>query len=84
MRDLTLEIEYQRENAYMKEGGMQKGFVLGEPVRDKATGQKMYVEKVWNPTVSCIYFDSAQDALVKVEMLPENLERIKGMFLRPV
>ncbi|MCG6167187.1 hypothetical protein [Leptospira sanjuanensis] len=64
----------------MKESGTQKGFVLGEPVRNKETGQKMYVEKVWNPTVSCVYFDAEKDALVKVEMLPENLERIKGML----
>ncbi|UMQ53435.1 hypothetical protein FH582_16020 [Leptospira interrogans] len=64
----------------MTTNGTPKGFVLGEAVRDKATGQKMYVEKVWSPTVSCVYFDPGQDALVKVQMLPENLERIKEML----
>ncbi|KON77740.1 Uncharacterized protein NV38_0001529 [Leptospira kirschneri serovar Mozdok] len=27
---------------------MKKGFVLGEAVKDRTTGRKMYVEVVWN------------------------------------
>ncbi|WP_179116146.1 hypothetical protein [Leptospira kirschneri] len=64
----------------MKENGIQRGFVLGEAVKDKTTGQKMYVEVAWKPSVSCVYFDSEKDALVKVQMLPENLERIKEIL----
>ncbi|QCO32041.1 hypothetical protein E4414_02200 [Leptospira interrogans] len=57
-----------------------KGFVLGEAVRDKTTGQTMYVEVAWKPGVSCVYFDREKDALVKVQVLPENLERVKGIL----
>lgn len=64
----------------MKENGTQKGFSLGEAVKNKETGQKMYVEVAWKPSVSCVYFDSEKDALVKVQMLPENLERIKEIL----
>ncbi|EMJ87442.1 hypothetical protein [Leptospira kirschneri] len=56
---------------------MKKGFVLGEAVKDRTTGQKMYVEVVWNPKVSCIYFDPEREALVKVQVFPEDLESIK-------
>ncbi|EMK21862.1 hypothetical protein [Leptospira kirschneri] len=56
---------------------MKKGFVLGEAVKDRTTGRKMYVEVVWNPKVSCIYFDPEREALVKVQVFPEDLERIK-------
>ncbi|EMN01094.1 hypothetical protein LEP1GSC035_4692 [Leptospira noguchii str. 2007001578] len=28
--------------------------MLGEAVRDKRSGQKMYVEVAWNPEVSCV------------------------------
>ncbi|EMI72187.1 hypothetical protein [Leptospira noguchii] len=56
---------------------MKEGFVLGEAVKDLTTGQKMYVEVVWNPKVSCIYFDSEKEALVKVQVYPEDLERMK-------
>ncbi|EMJ96509.1 hypothetical protein [Leptospira alstonii] len=58
----------------------KKGFELGEAVRDKRTGQKMYVEVAWNPEVSCVYFDAEKEALVKVQMFPEDLERIKEIL----
>ncbi|UML84278.1 hypothetical protein FH587_20105 [Leptospira interrogans] len=64
----------------MNENGRQKGFVLGEPVRNKATGQKMYVDLAWTPTVRCVYFDPEKETLVKVQMLPEELERIKDLL----
>ncbi|MBM9502376.1 hypothetical protein JWG44_19165 [Leptospira sp. 201903071] len=64
----------------MNERNTQRGFVLGEAVRNKATGQKMYVDVAWNPKVSCVYFDPEKDSLVKVQMLPEELERIKGIL----
>ncbi|TGL78037.1 hypothetical protein [Leptospira yasudae] len=64
----------------MKERETQRGFVLGEAVRNKATGQKMYVEVAWNPTVSCVYFDPEKETLVKVQVQPKDLERIKEML----
>ncbi|WP_016762019.1 MULTISPECIES: hypothetical protein [Leptospira] len=64
----------------MKENGIQRGFVLGEAVKNKETGQKMYVEVAWNPTVSCVYFDPEKETLVKVQVQPEELERIKEML----
>ncbi|WP_061219352.1 hypothetical protein [Leptospira weilii] len=57
-----------------------KGYALGEAVRDKKTGQKMYVEVTWTPEVRCVYFDSEKESLVKVEKLPEDLERIKELL----
>ncbi|WP_025181130.1 hypothetical protein ACO1KB_02845 [Leptospira interrogans serovar Szwajizak] len=64
----------------MKENKTQKGFVLGEAVKNKETGQRMYVDVAWSPSVSCVYFDPEKDALVKVQMLPEELERLKGVL----
>ncbi|TGL73788.1 hypothetical protein [Leptospira yasudae] len=64
----------------MKENGIHKSFELGEAVKNKTTGQTMYVEVAWSPTVSCVYFDPEKDALVKVQMLPEDLERIKELL----
>ncbi|WP_025178805.1 hypothetical protein [Leptospira kirschneri] len=64
----------------MKEDRTQKGFMLGEAVKNKATGQKMYVEVAWKPSVSCVYFDPEKDALVKVQMFPEELERLRGIL----
>ncbi|AXR69638.1 hypothetical protein [Leptospira mayottensis] len=58
----------------------EKGYVLGEAVRSKTTGQKMYVEVAWNPEVSCIYFDAEKESLVKVQVFPEDLERIKDIL----
>ncbi|MBM9579832.1 hypothetical protein JWG45_22035 [Leptospira sp. 201903070] len=64
----------------MEETTIKKGYVLGEAVRDKRSGQKMYVEVAWNPEVSCVYFDPEKESLVKVKMLPEDLERIKEVL----
>ncbi|MCH1911617.1 hypothetical protein L9Z41_03260 [Leptospira noguchii] len=64
----------------MEESTIKKGYVLGEAVRDKRNGQKMYVEVAWNPEVRCIYFDPKQESLVKVRMLPEDLERVKEIL----
>lgn len=55
----------------------KKGYALGEAVRDKVTGQKMYVEVTWSPEIRCVYFDAGKESLVKVKMYPEELERIK-------
>ncbi|TGK21871.1 hypothetical protein [Leptospira stimsonii] len=64
----------------MEETTIKKGYTIGEAVRDKKTGQKMYVEVAWNPEVSCVYFDEEKESLVKVRMLPEDLEQIKGVL----
>ncbi|RHX90206.1 hypothetical protein DLM76_21070 [Leptospira yasudae] len=64
----------------MKENGTEQGFELGEAVRNKATGQQMYVDLAWSPKVSCVYFDPEKESLVKVQMLPEALERIRGIL----
>ncbi|EMJ61796.1 MULTISPECIES: hypothetical protein [Leptospira] len=64
----------------METNKKKKGYALGEAVRDKKTGQKMYVEVTWTPEVRCVYFDSEKESLVKVEKLPEDLERIKGLL----
>ncbi|QOI51574.1 hypothetical protein [Leptospira interrogans] len=55
----------------------QKGYTIGEAVKDKRSGQKMYVEEAWDPEVRCVYFDAEKKGLVKVKMYPEELERIK-------
>ncbi|EMF84423.1 hypothetical protein LEP1GSC188_0579 [Leptospira weilii serovar Topaz str. LT2116] len=64
----------------METNKKKKGYTLGEAVRDKNTGQKMYVEVAWNPEVRCVYFDSEKKSLVKVQKLPEDLEPIKGLL----
>ncbi|EMO87256.1 hypothetical protein [Leptospira noguchii] len=64
----------------MEENGLKKGYVLGEAVRDKKTGQKMYVEVAWNPAVSCVYFDAEKEILVKVRIYPDDLERVKELL----
>ncbi|TGK10801.1 hypothetical protein [Leptospira stimsonii] len=64
----------------MEETTIKKGYALGEAVRNKTTGQKMYVEVAWTPEVSCVYFDPEKESLVKVRMLPEDLERMKGVL----
>ncbi|TGK10110.1 hypothetical protein [Leptospira stimsonii] len=64
----------------MEESTIKKGYALGEAVRDKRSGQKMYVEVAWTPEVSCVYFDPEKEILVKVRMLPEDLERMKGVL----
>ncbi|ULH27678.1 hypothetical protein [Leptospira weilii] len=61
----------------MEEGKTsKKGYVLGEAVRDKNSGQKMYVDAAWSPEVSCVYFDAEKEGLVKIRILPDELERI--------
>ncbi|AVQ12319.1 Uncharacterized protein XB16_1992 [Leptospira santarosai] len=57
-----------------------KGYALGEAVKDKKSGQKMYVSSAWSPEVSCVYFDAEQESLVEVRMYPEDLERMKGLL----
>ncbi|EMO84967.1 hypothetical protein LEP1GSC070_3966 [Leptospira santarosai str. AIM] len=68
----------------MKEGmetkKRKKGYALGEAVKDKKSGQKMYVSAAWNPEVSCVYFDAEKESLVEVQMYPEDLERIQGLL----
>ncbi|EMO51669.1 hypothetical protein [Leptospira noguchii] len=61
---------------------MKNSFVLGEAVRNKVTGQKMYVYVVWNPKVSCVYFDAKRETLVKVEVSPEDLEKVDKLLFR--
>ncbi|EMO20361.1 PF09926 repeat protein, partial [Leptospira santarosai str. HAI134] len=61
----------------MKEGmeskKRKKGYALGEAVKDKKSGQKMYVSAAWSPEVSCVYFDAEKESLVEVQMYPEDL-----------
>ncbi|ALE40425.1 hypothetical protein KQY10_02910 [Leptospira interrogans] len=57
----------------MKEG--KKGYVLGEAVRDKRTGQTMYVDAVWSLEVKCVYYDPKTNQLVKLEVPYEELEK---------
>ncbi|TGM60627.1 hypothetical protein [Leptospira adleri] len=57
-----------------------KGYILGEAVKNKATGQKMFVDLAWSPTVRCVYFDEEKKTLVKVQILPEDLERLQGVL----
>lgn len=64
----------------VEETKSKKGYVLGEAVRDKRSGRKMYVEVAWNVEVSCVYFDAEKKSLVRVEMFPEDLERIKELL----
>ncbi|MGQ2872598.1 hypothetical protein ACT533_18855, partial [Leptospira santarosai] len=53
----------------------KKGYALGEAVKDKKSGKKMYVSTAWSPEVSCVYFDAEKESLVEVRMYPEDLER---------
>ncbi|WP_061206184.1 hypothetical protein [Leptospira santarosai] len=64
----------------MEETTRKKGYVLGEAVKDKKSGQKMYVSAAWDPEVSCVYFDAEKESLVEVRMYPEDLERMKGLL----
>ncbi|EPE82857.1 hypothetical protein LEP1GSC021_4560 [Leptospira noguchii str. 1993005606] len=68
----------------MKSNGTQKGFVLGEAVRNRVTGQKMFVDANWSPEVTCVYFDPSKNSLVKVEVSPEDLETVEELLSRPV
>ncbi|EMM74651.1 hypothetical protein LEP1GSC038_0037 [Leptospira weilii str. 2006001855] len=51
-------------------------YVLGEAVRDKKTGQKMYVDASWSPEIKCVYYNTSMDSLVKVEVPYEDLEKL--------
>ncbi|EMK24669.1 hypothetical protein LEP1GSC008_1665 [Leptospira kirschneri serovar Bulgarica str. Nikolaevo] len=44
----------------------------------------MYVDTTWNPEVSCVYFDPSKNSLVKVEVPPEDLEKVEELLSRPV
>ncbi|WP_061226767.1 hypothetical protein [Leptospira interrogans] len=68
----------------MNERKSGKHFVFGEAVRNRVTGQKMYVDANWNPEVPCVYFDSARNALVKLEVSPDDLEKVEELLSRPV
>ncbi|XDD51154.1 hypothetical protein AB3N59_05095 [Leptospira sp. WS92.C1] len=61
-----------------------KHFVLGEAVRNRVTGQKMFVDASWSPEVTCVYFDPSKNSLVKVEVSPEDLETVEELLSRPV
>ncbi|EMO99755.1 hypothetical protein [Leptospira santarosai] len=54
----------------------KKGYALGEAVKDKKSGQKMYVSTAWSPEVSCVYFDADRGSLVKVEVSFDDLEKV--------
>ncbi|KAK2617192.1 hypothetical protein CFV95_020530 (plasmid) [Leptospira interrogans] len=64
----------------MKEG--KKGYVLGEAVRDKRTGQTMYVNAVWSLEVKCVYYDPKTNQLVKLEVPYEELEKADDPFFK--
>ncbi|WP_017850292.1 hypothetical protein ACO1KB_02760 [Leptospira interrogans serovar Szwajizak] len=68
----------------MNEQTTQKHFVLGEAVRNRVTGQKMFVDVAWNAEVTCVYFDAARNSLVKVDVSPEDLEKVEELLSRPV
>ncbi|WP_167880662.1 hypothetical protein [Leptospira mayottensis] len=61
----------------MEENKSKKGYVLGEAVRDKRSGQKMYVDTTWDDKVPCVYFDSEKGTFVKEEVSFDDLEKIK-------
>ncbi|ULH27638.1 hypothetical protein FH581_000385 [Leptospira weilii] len=50
-------------------------FVLGEAVRSKTTGQRMYVDTTWDGKVPCVYFDAEKRLLVQVEVPFDDLEK---------
>nr|WP_256858910.1 hypothetical protein [Leptospira kirschneri] len=52
-------------------------FVLGEAVRSKTTGRRMYVDATWDGKVPCVYFDAVKGSLVQVEIPFEDLERMQ-------
>ncbi|UOG66009.1 hypothetical protein MAL04_20285 (plasmid) [Leptospira noguchii] len=63
----------------MEESTIKKGYVLGEAVKTRETAKRCS-RSTWNPEVRCIYFDPKQESLVKVRMLPEDLERVKEIL----
>lgn len=66
----------------MMENEMKNSYMLGEAVRNKVTGQKMYVDIPWFPEVTCVYFDPITDVLVKVEVPPEDLEKVEELLFK--
>ncbi|WP_235596863.1 hypothetical protein [Leptospira alstonii] len=57
-------------------------YVAGEAVRDKRTGQEMYVDTTWDGKVPCVYFDLEKRTLVKVEIPFEDLEKMQETVRR--
>ncbi|KWV22469.1 hypothetical protein LA733_3250 [Leptospira interrogans] len=68
----------------MKGDHMKNSYALGEAVRNKVTSQVMYVDIPWNPEVTCVYWDPETNALVKVEVSPEDLEKVEELLFRRV
>ncbi|WP_081099880.1 hypothetical protein, partial [Leptospira noguchii] len=62
----------------------KNSYVLGEAVRNKVTGQKMYVDIPWNPEVTCVYWDLETNQFVKVEVSPEDLEKVEELLFKRV
>ncbi|WP_241210797.1 hypothetical protein [Leptospira mayottensis] len=52
-------------------------FALGEAVRNKRSGHRMYVDTTWDGKVPCVYFDTEKGLLVKEEVPFEDLEKVK-------
>lgn len=71
MNSLELEIESMKPT----EPTSKLSLPLGTAVRDKRTGQKMFVDLAWYPEVRCVYFDAETEVLVKVDVSPEDLEK---------
>ncbi|MFA4796142.1 hypothetical protein [Leptospira kirschneri] len=53
---------------------------LGEAVRDKKTGRKMYVDLTWSTEIPCVYFDELTNKLVKLEIAYEDLEKVEEVL----
>ncbi len=68
----------------MKGDHMKNSYALGEAVRNKVTGRVMYVDIPWNPEVTCVYWDPGMNALVKVEVSPEDLEKVEELLFKRV
>ncbi|MBE8364878.1 hypothetical protein [Leptospira borgpetersenii] len=64
----------------MEANQRKEGYAIGEAVRNKTTGQRMYVDASWDGKVPCVYFDAEKGNLVKIRMYPEELERIQGVL----
>lgn len=61
----------------MEENKRKKGYVLGEAVRNKRSGQKMYVDVSWDDLVKCVYYDPVEGKLVKLEIPFDDLEKVE-------
>ncbi|EKO52406.1 hypothetical protein LEP1GSC127_5042 [Leptospira kirschneri str. 200801925] len=57
---------------------------MGEAVRNKVTGQLMYVDIPWHPEVTCVYYDLETSVLVKVDVPPEDLEKEEELLFKRV